>query len=697
MISKEQGRVLCEPTCFAAWAQLTTVFGSLALRLQRGSMTKQMKAAMAAMLMVGTISMQAQLTTTTKTTKPAPGETKTTVITKDNDAAAGTAAKRTGKKHAAAKGKGRKTTKPVESAMSRQLRELREKQVAQQSQIDALTQANAAKDAALAQAQTAAQTAETDAQAATAQAQGVTTNVQANTDAVQALKSNVTDLQGVNSGLAQTISANKVELTDKIESPSVLHYKGVTITPVAFFALEGVYRQRSLNSDINTPFNATPFSGANEAHVSEFNLTGRQTRLGGLFEGNAGPYKLSGYFESDFLSAGTTSNANQSNSYTFRTRQAWGKIETKSGFAVTGGQTWSLLTETGKSTDVRTEKLPNTVDSNYVVGYTWLRLPTIRIQQKIGNPIFGNAVTLAASLEQAQTVNFSATNAPTNFFFGGPGQAGGLYNPLANYSNNAAPDVIVKIATDTAHSHFEVAGIGRFFRDRVYPGIAQPAQNRPGVPFGPPSNDTKFGGGGYLAGRISLNKYVDVAATGMVGTGIGRYASAQLPDVTVRPNGNLEPIRSAHGLASLETHPMPKLDVYAYYGGEYAQRTVYATGVAATPFTGYGVSTVNDTGCSKELTPNNASGLGGSPSAANCNANTRYIQEGVFGFTYRLVNNPKYGRLQYQATYSYLARAAWPGATAGTVVGGIVPAPTALGAPRATNNMFHAGMRYYIP
>ena len=75
-----------------------------------------------------------------------------------------------------------------------------------------------------------------------------------------------------------------------------------------------------------------------------------------------GAYKLSGYVETDFLSAGVTSNSNQSNSYTLRVRQIWGKAETQSGFAVTGGQTWSLVTEDGRSTDVRTEKLPNTID-----------------------------------------------------------------------------------------------------------------------------------------------------------------------------------------------------------------------------------------------------------------------------------------------------------------------------------------------
>ncbi len=220
-------------------------------------MTKQMKAAMAAMLMVGTVSMQAQTTTTrTHTSEKATHP----------------------KRHAV------KRHKKVETALQRQVRELQEQQKAQQAQIDALTQAGAAKDAQIQQAQQAAATAATQAQAATAQTQSVSTSVQANTDAVQALKTNVTDISTTSVGLASTIQANKAELTQKIESPSVLRYKGVTITPIAFFAFEGVYRQHALNSDINTPFNAIPFPGANEYHDSELNFSGRQSRLGGLLK-----------------------------------------------------------------------------------------------------------------------------------------------------------------------------------------------------------------------------------------------------------------------------------------------------------------------------------------------------------------------------------------------------------------------------
>ena len=666
---------------------------------------KKMKSAsaIAAVLMVGSVSMQAQepLSTTTKTVKVAPGETKTTVITKEKGATS------TGK-HKARHRKVAAHHVAAESETTRELRDLREKQSAQQAEIDALTQANTAANAQLAAAQTAAAGAEAQAQTATQQAQSVSTTVQANSDAVAALKSNVSDLQTTNVGLANTISANKVELTEKIESPLAIHYKGVTITPVAFFAAEGVWRQKALNSDINTPFNSVPFGGANEAHLSELNFSGRQSRLGGLFEGKAANFKLSGYFESDFLGAGTTSNDNQSNSYLFRVRQIWGKVENHSGTALTGGQTWSLVTENTHSTDVRTEKLPNTVDPQYMVGFSWGRVPGFRLQQTIGNKFFGSSVTLAAAVENAQIVNFTGTGAPANFIIAGAGNTGGLYNSTGNgataqnYTINVAPDVISKIALDFPHTHVELGGLARFFRERLYPGVAI-ATTVPGSVANPtlaPYNNTTLGGGAFASFRTT-SKFVDFGMSGMIGDGTGRYGSEQLADVTVHPDGTLEPIRNAHGMISLETHPTKKLDLYAYYGGGYAQRTVYATGVATNPFVGYGPIDLSDIGCQTENpTPTGLANAGGTITGTACNSPTRYIQEGMAGFTYKAINSPKYGRLQYQVTYSYLTRTLWEGANSGTLAATgstIVPVPTSVRAPYTIEPMVHVSMRYYIP
>jgi len=616
---------------------------------------------MAAILVCSTISLQAQ-TSTTKTT--------------------------TAKKPVAKKA-------PTESPVEREIRELREQMQSQQTQIDALKRENADKDARLAAAQQEAQGAQAAAAAASAKADSLSSSVSSSAESVASLNSTVTDLKSTNVGLAQTISDTKKSITDQLESPLALRYKGVLITPVAFFAAESVYRQRAMNSDVNTPFNATPYPGAAQAHTSEFNFSGRQSRIGALFVGNPGPFKMSGYVEADFLGAGASSNENQSNSYVLRQRQIWGQVATNKGFTFTGGQMWSLVTETKHSTDNRTENLPATVDAQYQVGFSWERQPGLRFQQT-----FGKGFTAAFSLEQAQII-YSATNANQNFFIGNAGAGGGLFNLTANYSNNIAPDLILKGTYDARYGHFEIGALGRWFRDRYYPNQTLTVPSALGG-----QNNTKFGGGGFLNIRMPITKYADVGFHGLGGTGVGRYGTSGLPDVTAHPDGTLAPIKNWQGLVSIELHPTPKVDFDLYGGGEYAQRTVYLStlGSSAGKLIGYAPLSSSNAGCNTETLPTTpTSGLGsigtagGAPyspgTPANCLGATRVVIEGTAEVVWRFYSSPKYGRLQQALQYSYLTRDAWAGVTSGTF-----GSPTATyGGPKATNNLVFTSFRYYLP
>jgi hypothetical protein len=437
--------------------------------------------------------------------------------------------------------------------------------------------------------------------------------------------------------------------------------------------------------------------------VSELNFSGRQSRLSVLVAGDAGSYKLSGYYEMDWLGTGTSSNNNQSNSYVLRQRQIWGKAETAGGFAVTGGQVWSLVTEDAKGTDTRTEIQPLTIDPQYLVGYNWTRQPGIRVQQRFGDYKTG-AFTIAVAAEQAQITNFTASGQiPTDFYFGGIGQNGGLYNAAGNvtagntagtgaistYANNVAPDVIVKAAFDEPWMHFEVGGIGRFLRNEFFPvlttaGTASAETYTYGTTL---QNNTAKAGGIFGSLRVKPTPLFEVGVQAMAGQGVGRYGSAQLADATLKPNETLEPIRNYHGLFSSVLHLGKNWDAFAYYGGEYAQRTVYTTGEGA--LIGYGPRNLNDTGCYNLPAPSgNSSGTAGSLSATNCASPTRYIQEAMGGFIWRAVNSPSYGRLQYSVTYSYIQRNLWSG---------VGTASSAPGGPRATEPMIHVQMRYYIP
>jgi uncharacterized small protein (DUF1192 family) len=655
-------------------------------------MKKQITVAMAAMLMLSSLSLHAQ------TNSAAP-------------------AKATAKK------------KPAkESAEQKAIRELQEKMAAQQAEIDDLKQQNAAKDAALsaaqstaASAQSTAATATSQAAAASAEAQSAAAATQSQADAVSGLKSTVSDLQTANSNLVTTISTTKSDLNDSINSPAALHYKGITITPGGFAAFEGVWRQRSVNSDINTPLNSIPFPSANEGHVSEMNLSGRQSRLSALVQGNAGNFTIGAYYEMDWLGTGTSSNNNQSNSYVLRQRQIWGQAAAKSGFTVTGGQMWSLVTEMRKGTDARTEIQPQTIDAQYLVGYSWTRQPELRIQQRWGDYKTG-AFTAAVSVEQAQITSFTANGTnPAQYFFAGTGQNGGLYNAasavgngntastgaITTYANNVAPDFIVKGAVDFPQFHAELGGIARFLRDYYYPVAGVASSSSTATLTGTPTytygstymHHTSDAGGIFGSARAYIGApgtypAVEVAVAAMAGTGVGRYGSAQLADATLRPDETLEPIKNYHGLASIESHWSPKFDVFAYYGGEYAQRTVYTVNSTATGLSinqiGYGIPENNNSGCYATPTFANTSGTAGSISATGtCAAPTKYIFEPMIGFQYRPIVSAKYGRLQYSVTYSLLDRKLW----AGTPTTGLI----VTSSPRAEDSMIHVQMRYYIP
>ena len=605
----------------------------------------------------------------------------------------------------------KKTSKPQkETAAQIQMREMREALKAQQDEIDALKSQISAKSSDVTAAQQTAADAQAQAAAAAASAAQAQAAASANSTKVDAVSNSVTELKSSTTALNDNVIANQRKVESEINSPATMHYKGVNITPGGFAAFEGVWRQHSVNSDINTPFNSIPMPSANEGHVSELNFSGRQSRLSVLVTGDAGAYKLTGYWEMDWLGTGTSSNNNQSNSYVLRQRQIWGQFATQGGFTVTGGQMWSLLTEDAKGDDPRTEIQPLTIDSQYLVGYTWERQPGIRVEKRFGD-YTTKAVTLAASAEQAQITSFTAAGPiPTEFFFGGIGQNGGLYNAagnigngntagtgaIATYANNVAPDLMFKAAFDEPKVHAEVGGLLRFLRNEYFPVLTVAGTaSTPVYGYSPVmQNSTATAGGVFFNLRVKPIPLVEAAVQGLVGTGTGRYGSSQLADATLKPNETLEPVRNDHGLFSLVFHPSKNWDWFAYYGGEYAQRTVYSvvtpTGLAPI---GYGPRNLNDSGC-YNLPPvsGNASGTAGSISPANCASPTRYIQEAMGGFIWRAVNSPTYGRLQYSVTYSYIQRNLWSGNN--IPASGPITSPTGA---RATEPMIHVSMRYYIP
>ena len=536
------------------------------------------------------------------------------------------------KKHVATK----KAKTPPPPTVEEQIEKLR---IELEGQINGLKTDLSEKDMQLKKAQLAA----AEAQAAADKAQAVVSAqnqaVSDNAAAVTTLQTTVTDMKAANLSIVNTLSDETAAIKKSISSPSVLHYKGITMAPYGFFNGETVYRSKATGGEMPTPFSAIPYEGADAYSMSEMYISARQSRLGINFEGKTSWGTLRAILEGDFLGVGTTSNDNQSTSYVFRQRVALAEVE-NSGWTVSAGQGWSLTAETKKgiSTMPSNIALPNQIDPNYVTGLVWARSGGIRLTKSFKQASF------AFSAENPQLLYTASLAGNTPYsVIGSAGQGGGLLNQaisactpatsivnytnqvqnvstgglidvavpvyktvngcanLANISFNEAPDMVVKAAFDPKYGkfdvgHFELFGVGRFFHQTVYPGettnsnlyggnkeittglVVAPALTSAGAV----SNSTVFGGiGGSLRVPVIPN-FVTFGAKGLVGPGVGHFGDSTLSDATSNAWGGLAPIHNLSGLLSIDATPTPRLVLYAYYGGDYAGREDYANAGATT-------------------------------------------------------------------------------------------------------------------
>jgi len=538
------------------------------------------------------------------------------------------------KKHVAAK----KEKAPAAPSVAEQIQALR---LELEGQINGLKTDLAAKDAQLKQAQQAA----ADAQAAADKAQAAASSEQQavtdNAAAVTTLQSTVTDLKGNQASLATTVSDETAKIKKDIANPSVLRYKGISITPGGFAAAETVYRTKATGGDIPTAFSSIPYEGADAYSLSEFYGSARQSRLTLLAEGKTNWGTLRGYYEADFLGTGITSNNNQSNSYVLRQRIIYAQAETNDHLKFAGGQLWSMATEGKKGiptspSDITT---PLTIDPNYVPGFVWTRQYGFRVVKEFKNYAFG------VSAENPQLLYSSAIAGSTPYaILGSAGANGGNYNAavstvgattyvksygnvknydastgglvntyiptyatitantnITNISFNLAPDIIVKATADPGWGHYELFGITGFAQETVYPKVTQNSVKYGGVAdimgyayssVSPNPGQNAWASSstsGYYKDSIVLGGIggslrvpvikdkVSFGAKALYGPGMGRYGDTTLSDVTNDAAGELAPIHNLSGLLTLEATPTPRLTLYLNYGGDYAGRADFAT------------------------------------------------------------------------------------------------------------------------
>jgi len=593
------------------------------------------------------------------------------------------------KKHVATK----KEKMPPPPSVAEQIQALKQDL---EGQINNLKSDLATKDAQLKQAQdaaTQAQAAAEKAQAAASQQQQAVTE---NAAAVTTLQGTVTDLKANSVSLATTVSDETAKIKKEIANPTTLHYKGINLTPGGFVAGETVWRSKATGGDIPTAFSAIPYEGADAYSLSEFYGTARQSRITLLAEGKTSLGTLKGYYEADWLGTGTSSNANQSNSYVLRQRVIYASAETNSHLTFAGGQMWSMMTEGKKGipqapSDIMT---PLTIDPNYSAGFIWARQYGFRITKATDHFAFG----VAAENPQLLYTASLAGNTPYAVL-GSAGNNGGAYNAtisacspatsIVNYSNqqsvddsgdivpiavpvyktvnscanvtnisfNQAPDVILKAALDPGWGHWEVFGVVGFAHETVYPGVTTnselyggntdvlasqiagsavlAAPKLPGAPVGV-SDSIKLGGfGGSLRVPLAPGNKLTFGAKGVYGPGVGRYGDSTLSDVTADSNGMLAPIHNLSGLFTLEANPTPRMVIYFNYGGDYAGRTDFATATATTlgaPNPCFTSTATGYTGCLNETGSGSTAKY---PLTLNpANLSTAAIDDGAWGATW---------------------------------------------------------------
>lgn len=397
----------------------------------------------------------------------------------------------------------------------------------------------------------------------------------------------------------------------------------LTITFGGFAELAGIYRNRNETADVSSNFSTLiPFPNSPQYHMSEFRESARQSRLSILTQGpQDGDATAEAYLEMDFQSAAPTANSVESNSYNPRLRHFYGTYTRKdAGFYLLAGQTYSLATLLKKGLIPRQEQIPIAIDGQYVPGFNWTRNPQVRFVKD-----FGRKLALGLSLESPQAIVFSGPNNPlVPTVFNEPG--GFLFAPTTNYSTDVAPDVIAKIAWDPGFGHYELYGLGRAFRDRA-------GQD----------NHTTYGGGVGAGMILPLGSQLDFQLSGLVGQGIGRYGSAQLPDVAVKPNGELATVSAYQALLGLVYRPTDAWTVYGYAGIEHADSEHYTAVVNGTTLGyGYGSPLYNNGGCLIE-------------GSAVCAANTSQVEQAALGAWWKYYEGTL-GNLQFGLQGSYTKR-----------------------------------------
>jgi hypothetical protein len=396
---------------------------------------------------------------------------------------------------------------------------------------------------------------------------------------------------------------------------------GIEIGPAQFrlggyIALTGIWRSSTSGGGTGTPFARVPFPSQVLGQVPETRLSAQATRLSlrvdvpfpkGRFR------RVSGYIETDFNGVNPGTVALTSTSVGFRLRHAFVEAQYGDHWFFVAGQAFSLMTPAKNQLSIWPAdfETPQVVDTSYVAGFVYARLPQVRVTWRPKKRF-----NWAFSVENPeQQVGFGDTVVfPTC-----------CASDLANQYNtgsddfktpNLIPDFHTRVAFNSERFHIDIGGVLRTFHHTI-------------TPFTSALTFTQNAGGGSVNMAAKVAKNTRLIAQGAYGVAIGRYIGALFPDVVVRPNLTINPLPTASWVSGLDQGITKNFDIAAYYSGGWVKRSYYLQPDGI--YIGYGFPGSTD-------------------------LDNRQLEEATLFATWRIYKAEKRGSVQWGTQFSWFSR-----------------------------------------
>jgi hypothetical protein len=408
-----------------------------------------------------------------------------------------------------------------------------------------------------------------------------------------------------------------------------------------YVGVSALYRSTNGGGGTGTSFASLPYPDTVQGNVSETRLSAQASRLSirvdaDFPEGRTRFHTLSGYFEMDFNGATPGTVAVTSSSVGFRLRHAFAVARYGDSFFLSAGQAFTLMTPAKDqlTTWPSDYEMTQAVDTNYVAGLVWGRVPQVRLAWRPSTR-FNWAVSMENPEQQIGRAIVTLPSCCAD-------DISAQYNTGSNELEvpNLMPDVVTRVALNPNKAvHLDVGGVLRAFRHALAPYD---------------DSVMALGGGGSANFRLMTLRGTRFIAQTAVGEGMGRYVGGLVADTAFTGDGSIEPIGSTSWVAGVEQRISSTLSVAGYYSGvDTDERVAIDTDGS---FIGFGFP-------------------------GSSNSNNRAIREVTATGSWATVTTADRGSVQLSLQGSWVKREPW----------------SASGPAAARSFMFFAQIRYNLP